>query len=372
MQVVIVGAGIVGATLAYELSQVPNLAVTLLDRSAQPIQPEQTVYTTATAAALGVLMAAISKKETGRNLRMRLASLDWYNRIIPELERLGGYAVPVNRQGIVMLQFEADRLEPWQHLVTIRQSQGYCLQLWDRQQLAEACPHISLEGVIAGIYSPDDRQIDPTRLAQALLAVAEHQGVTLQFGVEVQAVTREQGVTLHTTQGEIAADVLVIAAGVGSFPLTQTLNQPVEIRPVLGQAVHLRLPQPLGNPDFQPVISAQDIHLVPIAPQEYWLGATVEFAPEDAPQLLQPDPQQFEALMQAAIGLWPALAPAERLRHWSGLRPRPQGRPAPIIEPLPGSDRVWLATGHYRNGVLLAPATAMAIKAALLTAWDST
>jgi glycine/D-amino acid oxidase-like deaminating enzyme len=111
---------------------------------------------------------------------------------------------------------------------------------------------------------------------------------------------------------------------------------------------------------------------VPIAPQEYWLGATVEFAPEDAPQLLQPDPQQFEALMQAAIGLWPALAPAERLRHWSGLRPRPQGRPAPIIEPLPGSDRVWLATGHYRNGVLLAPATAMAIKAALLTAWDST
>jgi glycine/D-amino acid oxidase-like deaminating enzyme len=366
MQIVIVGAGIVGATLAYELSQVPGWAVTLLDRAPQPIQPQQTVYTTATAAALGVLMAVTSKKEKGRNLRMRLASLDWYNRIIPELERLSAETVPMNRQGIVMLQFEADRLQSWQRLLAIRQSQGYDLQLWDRQQLAAACPHLSLAGVIAGIYSPNDRQIDPARLTQALLAAAQQRGVQLLFGVEVEAVSWEQGVTLHTTQGPMATDRLVIAAGVGSFPLTQTLKQPVEIRPVLGQAVHLRLPQPLGHPDFQPVITGQDIHLVPIAPQEYWLGATVEFAPAATPQVPQADPQAFEALMTAAIEMWPALAQADRIRHWSGLRPRPQGRPAPIIEPLPASDRVWLATGHYRNGVLLAPATALAIKAALL------
>lgn len=63
-----------------------------------------------------------------------------------------------------------------------------------------------------------------------------------------------------------------------------------------------------------------------------------------------------------AIALCPELASSQILSRWSGKRPRPEGEPAPIIRPLAGYNNVLLATGHYRNGILLAPATALAIK----------
>jgi glycine oxidase len=131
----------------------------------------------------------------------------------------------------------------------------------------------------------------------------------------------------------------------------------------LGQAIRLRLGQPLGDPEFQPVITGNDIHLVPLGNQEYWVGATVEFSPAGQP--LPPDAAQLEAVWQGAIGLCPELANATLLKTWFGLRPRPQNRPAPIVEPLADSTNVFLATGHYRNGVLLAPATAQLVGSAL-------
>jgi glycine oxidase len=357
MKIVIIGSGIVGATIAYELAQNPDHQITVLDRQPHPVQPDQTACPTSTGAALGVLMAAISKKEKGRNLRMRLAGVDWYDRIIPELEAITQRAIPVNRQGILMLQFSDDRLEPWEHLIPLRQTQNRRLEIWDIPKLQQHCPQINLTNIIAGIYSPDDRQINPVTLTQNLITAAQTKGVTFQFGCEITHINHLAGqvTTISTNQGSIECDRLIIAAGLGSLGLTQALNQPLPLQPVLGQAIHLKTTQPLGQPDFQPVITGHDIHLVPIAPQEYWVGATVEFGTE------QPDPQNFQQLMDAAIELWPGLAQAETFRQWYGLRPRPDGRSAPVIEPLAGYQNVLLATAHYRNGVLLAPATAMAV-----------
>ena len=73
-------------------------------------------------------------------------------------------------------------------------------------------------------------------------------------------------------------------------------------------------------------------------------------------------PEKLEVVMKQAIAFCPALAEATIIKTWSGLRPRPEGRPAPIIGHLQGFSNVLLATGHYRNGVLLAPATAQAIR----------
>lgn len=137
----------------------------------------------------------------------------------------------------------------------------------------------------------------------------------------------------------------------------------IDIRPVLGQAIHLKLNYPLGNPDFQPVFTGDDVHIVPYAggkAMEYWVGATVEFPPAEGDVVAEP--ARLDEVMQQAIAFCPALAEATVVRTWSGLRPRPEGRPAPIIGHLPGFSNVLLATGHYRNGVLLAPATAQIIR----------
>ncbi len=354
--VVVIGCGVVGATIAYELSLVPGLSVTVLDKQL-PAQG-------ATMAALGVLMGAISHKVKGKAWQMRQTSIQRYETLIPELEALTARHIPFNRQGILMLCFEGDNLASWEKLIEIRLSQGWQLEMWDTAQIKSNCPHLNCDKITAAVYSPQDRQVDPVALTLALVEAAQHNGVTCHFGVTVLGTTVEDVCPrvcrqIQTTVGQLECDWLIVAAGLGSTPLTASLKQYVDIRPVLGQAIHLQLPHPIGHTDFQPVITGNDVHIVPVGKGEYWVGATVEF-PTDGDEVVA-DASQLDAVMQQAYTFCPALAEATIIRSWSGLRPRPEGLPAPIIGHLPGYSNVLLATGHYRNGILLAPATAQAI-----------
>lgn len=362
--VAVIGCGVVGAAIAYELSLVSGLSITVLDRLA-PAQES-------TGAALGVLMGAISKKK-GRAWQLRQASMQRYETLIPELEARTGRPIAFNRKGIVMLCFAEEDLASWEELSKTRQSQGWHLEIWDTQELQYRCPQLYNNKIVGAIYSPQDRQVDPTALTQALVTAAEGNGVTFQFGVAVESVKSKEldgcdrriCTQLYTNVGQLDIDWVVVAAGLGSTPLTASLEQTVDIRPVLGQALHLSVEQPLGHPDFQPVITGNDVHIVPVGERDYWVGATVEFPNETGDAIAQP--ALLEQVRQEAVAFCPALAEATILRTWSGKRPRPEGRPAPIIGQLPGYSNVLLAIGHYRNGVLLAPATAQAIREAIVS-----
>lgn len=348
VRVAIIGCGIVGASIAFELSKFPELKVTVFDK--QP--PAQG----STGAALGVLMGVISHKTKGRNWHLRETSLQRYETLIPELEAATGRKIPFNKQGILMLCSEGEDLSKWEKLAATRKSQGWKLELWEVERVREFCPHLDLNhNIIAGIYSPQDRQVDPTTLTLALVDASQRNGVIFEFGVEVVGAQMADS-------GKF--DRLIVSAGLGSAAVSASLNQLVDIRPVLGQALHLRLKNPLGNPDFAPVITCDDVHIVPLANQECWVGATVEF-PENGGEV-QANADMLDEVMARAIALCPALAEAQIIRKWSGLRPRPEGRPAPIIEALPSNSKVLIASGHYRNGVLLAPATARSIREMIL------
>jgi glycine/D-amino acid oxidase-like deaminating enzyme len=373
MDIVIIGCGIIGATLAYELSLVKGLNITVIDK--QP--PAQA----STGAALGVLMGAISKKVKGNAWRLRETSINRYQSLIPEVEEIIGRRIPVNYQGILSLQFSEDDLSEWLDLAKIRESQGWNLEIWDRDKLREACPQVENSQIIGAVYSPDDRQINPTELTLALVDAGKKNGVTFKFGINVAIDSDFQTKNyIETTEGKIFADYFIISAGCGSTLLTKSSIEPVDIRPVLGQAIHLHLPQSIGNSDFQPVITGQDVHIVPVISSEwgsksgsksviksvteYWIGATVEFPLESSSyedEIIAKE-ELLENLIQQAISFSPQLGQGKIVRKWIGLRPRPQGRPAPVIGKLPGFDNILLATGHYRNGVLLAPATARAIR----------
>jgi glycine/D-amino acid oxidase-like deaminating enzyme len=389
VRVAIIGCGIVGASIAFELSQFPELKVTVFDK--QP--PAQG----STGAALGVLMGVISHKTKGRNWQLRETSLQRYETLIPELEAVTGRKIPFNKQGILMLCSEGEDLSKWEKLIATRQSQGWQLELWDVERVRELCPHLYLnDRIIAAIYSPQDRQVDPTALTLALVDAAERNGVIFEFGVEVEGITQlnsqvsqtqpPSSITVNISCGTGILPVmenfdrLIVCAGLGSAAVTASLNQLVDIRPVLGQALHLLAPNPVGNLDFSPVITCDDVHIVPVgdslpfgnpcgerdsfASREFWVGATVEFSENGGE--IQANADMLEQVMARASALCPALAKAEIIRKWSGLRPRPEGRPAPIIGTLPGNDRVFIASGHYRNGVLLAPATARSIREMIL------
>jgi glycine oxidase ThiO len=356
-QVVVIGCGIIGALIAYELSLVAGLQITVLDRQ-QPAQG-------ATGAALGVLMSAISKKTKGRAWQLRQSSMQRYESLIPQLEAQTQLSIPFNRQGILMLCFAESDLAAWQPHLETRASQGWQLEIWQKSQLQLHCPQLQNDQIIGAVYSPQDRQVDPTALTQALIVAAQKNGVTFKFGVAVEEIksTGEVLNSIQTTEGKLDLDWLVVASGLGSTPLLAQLEQ-LAIKPVLGQALLLQLAQPLGNLDFQPVITGDDVHIVPVGSGQYWLGATVEF-PDQAGEVVA-EAELLEKVRQKALTFCPALAQAKIIRTWYGLRPRPDGRPAPIIEKLPGHNNILLATGHYRNGVLLAPATAQAICAMII------
>lgn len=349
-RIVITGCGIIGAMVAYELSQIPGLNITVLDKAA-PAQGS-------TGAALGVLMGAISHKTKGRAWQLREQSIRRYETLIPELEAKTGRKLLFNRQGILKLCFDETEIPGWEKLQQIRASQGWKLELWSPEELAQHAPHLDPKNIKLAIYSPCDRQLDPSGLTVALVAAAQQNGVEFRFGVE--ALGHQTDSCITTQAGDIAYDFLVICAGLGSFALTATFAQPIPLQPVLGQAIQIRFPQPLGNPEFQPAITGEDVHLVPLGNGDYWLGATVEFP--NAEMAVTAEAAQLQAIQNIAHGYCPALKGAEILRTWSGLRPRPMGRPAPILEPMAEHPQIYLATGHYRNGVLLAPASAQGVK----------
>jgi glycine oxidase len=369
VRIAVIGCGIIGASIAFELSRFRELQVTVFDK-----QPPARACT---GAALGVLMGVVSHKTKGRNWFLRERSLRDYETLIPELEAVTGRKIPFNKQGILMLFSEGEDLIKWENLAAIRESQGWKLEMWDVQTAGDRCPYLDLnDNIIAAIYSPQDRQVDPTALTLALVDAAGKNGVNFEFGEAVniwrEATATVQGMRegdsnlagwcrVETSSGSRDFDWLIVAAGLGSTAVTASLNQLVDIRPVLGQAVHLRLPNPLGNADFAPVITCDDVHIVPLGNRECWVGATVEF-PETNSGEIVPNAELLSEVTLRAIALCPALAEAEIVKQWSGLRPRPEGRPAPIIDRLPGNSNVLVASGHYRNGVLLAPATARSIR----------
>lgn len=373
VRIAVIGCGIIGASIAFELSRFRQLKVTVFDKQ-QPAQAS-------TGAALGVLMGVVSSKTKGRNWLLRERSLRDCEILIPELEAVTGRKIPFNKQGILMLLSEGEDLSKWQNLAAIRQSQGWRLEIWERERAGDRCPYLYLNNnIIAAVYSPQDRQVDPTALTLALVDAAGRNGVDFEFGAAVNILNEKNAGSLggkqeevnnltglcrvETSSGSRDFDWLIVAAGLGSAALTASLNQLVDIRPVLGQAVHLRLQNPLENSDFAPVITCDDVHIVPLGNREFWVGATVEF-PEKNGEIV-PNCDMLSEVMARAIALCPALAKAEIVKQWSGLRPRPEGRPAPIIDRLPGNSNVLVASGHYRNGVLLAPATARSIREMIL------
>jgi glycine oxidase len=353
MRIGIIGCGIIGALLAYELGQRGQHSVIVLEQAAEPAQG-------ATGAALGVLMGVISHKLKGRPWRFRQISLERYEQLIPELETITGLQIRFNRQGLLKLLFAEDDLHRWRYIVDRRRQQGYSLHWLEPTLVTERVPGLNPELVRAGIVSPSDRQLDPSQLTQALVQAASQHGVEFRFGSAVEQVQVENdcAVALVTHQMSLPLDYLVITAGIGSFPLTQGLLSPLPVQPVLGQAAKLYIPQGLAvSPE--PVLTGRDIHFVPLGDRHYWLGATVELPPGLSPETARSE--AWTELWHSALAMCPGLAQADVLGRWQGWRPRPVGRSAPVIEPLAGYTNVILATAHYRNGVLLAPATAQEV-----------
>ena len=213
---------------------------------------------------------------------------------------------------------------------------------------------IPLSGT-GGLLSEQDGRIDPLTLMRAMFSSMTADQVQL-VPVEVKALSRTGRVTsarwrVNTSATESSVyDAVVICSALQSNVLLTPLGHERKMAPVLGQAVELQLKNgPECWAGWPAVLVSHGFNLIPTEPGRLLLGATVE--PGDQ---RSPDPLDRMTRLDGMAPQW--LSNASTIRHWSGLRARPVDRPAPLLEELePG---LLLATGHYRNGILLAPATA--------------
>jgi glycine oxidase len=356
--VVIVGAGIVGTMIAYQLS-LHDLQVSVIDAD----QPGSG----ATSASLGVMMAVCSQKLKGHLVDLRLQSLCLFEQLVPELIELTGQSIRFNRSGILCL-YKSIAQAKCEALIGMRQSQGYSLEWLDQEKLRSLYPQIVAQ---PGLYSPQDRMVSPQDLIAALVLAAKHNGVKFELNCPINNLNQLP-----------QADFIVLTAGLGTNQILANLDVNLASIPssnsttsellvgVGGQAIALEL----ANLNLKIGIHAEtetgDINLVPLCKSHgntegsdrYWLGATVEFDSRDLP-----NSQNINTLLEQGVGFCPQLANAKILSSWAGYRPRPQFQRSPILGFLPNHPKILIATGHYRNGVLMAPITAEIIKNLILT-----
>ncbi len=347
-KVVIIGCGVIGAAIAYELSYT-DLQVTVLETKPEPGKG-------ATGASLGVLMAACSQTKNADLIKLRLASLLRYESLIPQLIAETNLEIPYNRAGILCLDDRPDVEDKWQLLIATREAQGFDLQYLDSVAMQRDYPQLQAE---KGLYSISDRALNPTKLVQSLVKAAELHQVKFQYNCAISQISDLP-----------EADWIVVTAGVGSDALLKQFNlidtDSTLLTPVGGQAIRVHAP----DLKLQPVVHAvdnngEDINIVPLGKEQYWLGATVEFHPQELPRA-----DNVAFLLAQAAKFCKALADAEVLETWAGYRPRPHQRRSPILGFIPNHKNILLATGHYRNGVLMAPVTASIIRD-LITKGDS-
>lgn len=211
----------------------------------------------------------------------------------------------------------------------------------------------------AAIYIPE-RSVDPRALTAAALKTAKNRGVDFSSGDEVISVTisdgRASGVTTKKTSFHAAKVANCAGAWSGQITSGQTGMRPLPTRPVKGQMLCLVMPE---RDLLRHVIRSPEAYLIPRSDGRLLVGATVEEAGFDK----RTDPATIQRLHQAALRLVPKLKDARILEDWAGLRPgTPDNLPILGETSTPG---YYTATGHFRDGILLAPITAQVMADAI-------
>jgi glycine oxidase len=355
---VIVGGGLIGSSIAFELSS-EKLRVALLDRQ----EPGRE----ASWAAAGMLAPGPDSSDATALVPLGIESLRLYPEFIVAIERASGKSVDFTRNGT----FEVFRGPEAEIARNKMVAEFHHLGLAAGAMSAdEARKHESSLGANTGAVAwlPEEATVDPRLLVEAVLAAAKLSGAEIRANCAVDALLYEgKACTGVVAAGQkISAKQIVIAAG--SFcgtiadPAREAHQQPqlqhyAPVHQVRGQMLALRS----ETVQLKKVLRSQHGYLVPRRDGRIIAGSTLE----NSDFVKQVTPQGVRQILDAALELAPALADAKIVEEWSGLRP---GTPdlLPIIGPTDITG-LWLATGHYRNGILLAPATAKIMRDWIVT-----
>ena len=350
---IIIGAGVNGLGIAWRLAQA-GCRVDVYERGS--------VGQGASWAAAGML-AACAEAEPGEEALVALGreSQAMWPTFADELTHASGIDPEYTETGLVVAALNRDEAAKLRFDHDFQQRLGLETHWLNGAETRTYEPHLRT-GVAAGLYSSQDHQVDNRKLVQALGEAAGRAGVRIHEQAPVDSLETEQGrVTGVWIAGELhRAEAVVLAAGpwtaaIGGLP--ETARPPV--RPIKGQMLSLQM-DPV-QPLVHHVLWAPTVYMVPRRDGRLLIGGTVEERGFDTSMTAG----GVYALLQAAWRAVPAIEDLAIDEMWVGFRPGSRDD-APILgrSALAG---LWFATGHHRNGILLAPLTAEAISRDILS-----
>jgi len=343
--IIVVGAGIVGCTIAHELAKAGATVRVLETRT-----PGQG----ATRASAGILAPYIEghSSETLRTLGRR--SLDLYDDFITRLRDDSGHDVVYRRNGTFELAVsDADdrRLRALQNEL----AEQHIESRWIRPEDFASLEPLASSAARGALFIPAHGFVNVTALTMAAAAAAERFGATFTNAVGAIRISPLPGnrVAVHATSAQWDADRVVLAAGSWSSSIIVQDADSIPVRPIRGQLIQLQ-----AEPgSIQRVIWGPDGYLVPWPDGSVLVGSTVEDVGFDE----RHTPEAVEKLRVAAVSLVPSLAKAGMSSVRTGLRPK--GRDdLPLLGRSKAVPGLIYATAHYRNGVLFTPLTVQLVR----------
>jgi glycine oxidase len=349
--VVIAGGGVIGTAIAWRAAR-SGLSVTLVDPGSDTDK--------ASLVAAGML-GPVSESVFGEQdlLNLNLLAIDRFPGFNAELEAATGLTTGLRTEGTLAVAYDNDDLAALARLTAFRHSIGLEAETLDARQCRKLEPFLA-PGTRGGVLAAGDLSVDNRRYLAALRAAAANEGVRHLTGT-VTEVT--EGEAILGDSRRLTAASVVIAGG---WATSKIDGVPDEIRkalrPVKGQILRLRHPPTMphiATRSVRAIVGGRDIYLVPRADGELVAGATQEERDDT-----DPTAGAIHDLLRDASTALPAISELILAEINVGLRPGTQDN-GPIVGRTRPEQRLIVATGHFRNGILLSAATADAVTALL-------
>lgn len=350
--VVIIGGGVIGLAIARGLALRGMHDVCLIERA--------TLGTEASFAAAGMLLPQVEADAEDDFFKLACRSRDLYPSFARALREETGVDIELDTTGTLYLALNEHDQEEIEKRFRWQTRAGLAVELLSAAAAREIEPCIS-ESVFGALRFPNDIQVENRRLLSALANSINSLGVTVLTETNVESLTIERNriTGVQTSRGPIRCKSIVIAAGTWSSLLLRSSVLPdPAIQPVRGQMICLESKPQLTRH----VLYSPRGYLVPRQDGRLLVGSTSE----NAGFAKRITAGGISSILQNTLEISPAIATLPVVDTWAGLRPRPADG-LPVLGACGEIDGVIYATGHYRNGILLAPLTAELITEAVVT-----
>jgi glycine oxidase len=342
--VVVIGGGVIGCSIAYYLAK-RGARVTVLERDL--------IGSHSSSAAAGILGAQVEMAEPGPLSELCVKSRSMFPDLASELYRLTGIDIELIRTGVLRIAWTREEAEALYKRGVWQRERGGTADWWDRDRVRSVEPAVS-DRIEGALYIPGDSHVSSSRLTRAFSYAAELLGAELIERCEVTALRagKDRIERVESDRGTFQAEHVVLAAGAWSAALAGKLGLRLPVVPVKGESLAVYPRRAL----FERTLFAEGCYLVPKADGKVIVGATeragdfTEWVTMDA----------IQKLTSEAVRLVPELADSTFIRAWSSVRPGSVDG-LPFIGKFEPYRNLFVATGHFRNGILLSPVTGQGI-----------